>query len=311
VTELRISYANIEHGGKTPAGYSAYSGDGGPFDFTRVTGMFHDADFPDIFVMGEADDYELHGMEGAWEAAAAIREAGGPAYTPLPCSLPREGGPFAPMIFVDATKVTVRRFYYHRLPGFASRNRNLLVFTLPGRDDPIRLVAWHGDIFSGDTRLVDARRFDRFGEPAIPCMILGDWNTVPSGPHFEPTDLNTPGIHNRCQINRRIHFQGGDRQAGPHVYDTRALDALVGWWNPATRKRAGGLGFRHAAELAEDYTPTQGEKYNGRQPLPIDAILLNTPLADAYVTGSYRVHDWRDPADPDSDHKRISATVDL
>jgi hypothetical protein len=53
--------------------------------------MFHDGDFPDIFVMGEADDYELHGMEGAWEAAAAIRDAGGPAYLPLPCSLPREG----------------------------------------------------------------------------------------------------------------------------------------------------------------------------------------------------------------------------
>ncbi|WP_433464043.1 hypothetical protein [Spirillospora sp. CA-128828] len=311
MTELRLSYANIEHGGKTEAGYSAYSGDGGPYDYSRVTGMLHDGDFPDIFVMGEADDYELHGMEGAWEAAAAIRAAGGPGYMPLPCSLPREWGPFAPMIFVDPTKVVVRRFYYHRLPGFAARNRNLLVFTLPGRDDPIRLVPWHGDIYSGDTRLADNRRFDRFADPAIPCALLGDWNTVPSGPHFEPTDLNKPGTYNSRQINRKVQFQGGTRQAGPHNYDTRALDALVGWLNPDTGKREGGVGFHHAAELAEDYTPTQIERPTGRQPLAIDGILLNDPLAAAYVPGSYRVHDFRDPGHPESDHKRVSVTIDI
>ncbi len=106
----------------------------------------------------------------------------------------------------------MRRFYSHRLPDFASRNRNLMLFTLPGRTDPIRIAATHGDIYSGDTRLADNRRFDRLADPAIPCALLGDWNTVPSGP-FEPTDMNKPGLHNPRAINYRVQFQGGPRQA--------------------------------------------------------------------------------------------------
>lgn len=310
MTRLRLSYVNVEHGGRTEAGYSSYSGDGGPYDYTKVTGMLHDGDWPDILVMGEGDRYELNGMEGAHEAAAAMREAGGPAYVPFPCSLPREWGMFAPVIYVDPTKIVVRRFYSHRLPDFASRNRNLLLFTLPGRTDPIRILAWHGDIYSGDTRLADARRFDRLADPQIPCALLGDWNTVPSGP-FEPTDMNKPGLHNPRAINYRVQWEGGPRQAGPHVYDTRALDALCGWWNPDTQQREGGVGFHHVADLEKDYTPTQIERPNGRQCLAIDGILLNDPLADAYVPGSYRVHDFRDPEHPDSDHKRISITVDV
>jgi hypothetical protein len=310
MTELRLSYVNIEHGGRTDAGYSSYSGDGGPYDYTKVTRMFHDGDWPDIAVIGEGDRYELNGMEGAHEAAAALRDAGGPAYVPYPCSLPREWGMFAPVIYVNPHKVVVRRFYSHRLPDFAARNRNLLLFTLPGRTDPIRIAVTHGDIYSGDTRLADNRRFDRLADPAIPCALLGDWNTVPSGP-FEPTDMNKPGLHNPRAINYRVQFQGGARQAGPHIYDTRALDALVGWWNPTTRQREGGVGFHHAAELAQDFTPTQIERPNGRQCLVIDGILLNDPLRDAYVPGSYRVHDFRDPDHPDSDHQRISITVDV
>ncbi|MFA1548857.1 endonuclease/exonuclease/phosphatase family protein [Actinomadura chokoriensis] len=310
MTQLRMSYVNVEHGGRTEAGYSAYSGDGGPYDFGRVTGMLHDGDWPDVLVVGEADRYELNGMEGAHEAAAALREAGGPAYVPYPCSLPREGGMFAPVIYIDPQKVVVRRFYGHRLPDFASRNRNLLVFTLPGRTDSIRLMAWHGDIYSGDDRLADARRFDRLADPAFPCVLLGDWNTVPSG-GFEPEDLNKPGVHNPRQINYRVQWEGGPRQGGPHVYDTRAMDFLCGWYNPRTGKRVGGVGFHHTAEMARDYTPTQIERPNGRQCLAIDAILLNEPLARAMVPGSYRVHDFRDANAPDSDHKRISVTVDI
>ncbi|SNT14446.1 Endonuclease/Exonuclease/phosphatase family protein [Actinomadura meyerae] len=310
MTELRLSYVNVEHGGRTPAGYSSYSGDGGPYDYRKIVGMFHDGDWPDIAVIGEGDRFELNGMEGAYEAAAALREAGGPPYVPKPCSLPREWGMFAPVIFVNPVKVVTRRFYSHRLPDFAARNRNLLLFTLPGRSDPIRIAVTHGDIYSGDTRLADNRRFDRLAE-GMPCALLGDWNTVPSGPMFEPTDMNKPGLHNPRAINYRVQFQGGARQAGPHIYDTRALDFLVGWWNPDTQQREGGVGFHHCAELAQNFTPTQGERPNGRQCLVIDGILLNDPLRDAYVPGSYRVHDWRDPERPDSDHKRISVTVDI
>ncbi|GAA1801568.1 hypothetical protein [Actinomadura chokoriensis] len=86
---------------------------------------------------------------------------------------------------------------------------------------------------------------------------------------------------------------------------------MCGWWDPELNKRVGGLGFHHAAELARDYTPTQIERPNGRQPIALDGIVLNTPLADAYVSGSYRVHDFRDPDNLDSDHRRVSIMVDI
>ncbi|RKS68117.1 hypothetical protein BZB76_6361 [Actinomadura pelletieri DSM 43383] len=116
MTKLRLSYANVEHGGRdTTIGYSAHSGDGGGYDLQKVTAMFHDEDRPDVLAMGEGDRYELNGMEATLEAAAALREAGGPAFIPHPCSLPRDGDMFAPVIHVDPQKGVVRRFCRHQL----------------------------------------------------------------------------------------------------------------------------------------------------------------------------------------------------
>ena len=144
----------------------------------------------------------------------------------------------------------------------------------------------------------------------------------PSGPHFEPTDLNTAGVHGPRQLAWRVLFRHGLAQAGPHRYDSRALDYLIGYWHaPRDWRRAwlrrrlgrrvGGVGFYHAAELAGDFTPTQTAKPNGRQPIALDAILLNQSMAAAYVPGSYRVHPFPDPDNPDSDHHRVSVTVDV
>lgn len=41
-----LSYVNIEHGGRTDAGYS---------DYRKVTGMFHGSDWPDRAVIGLTD----------------------------------------------------------------------------------------------------------------------------------------------------------------------------------------------------------------------------------------------------------------
>lgn len=237
MTRLRLSYANIEHGGRTEAGYSAYSGDGGHYDYTKVTAMVHDGDWPDILIIGEGDRYELNGMEGAHEAAAALRDAGGPAYVPYPCSLPREWGMFAPVIYIDPTKVVVRRFYSHRLPDFAARNRNLMLFTLPGRRDPFRIAVTHGDIYSGDTRLADNHRFDRLADPAIPCALLGDWNTVPSGPHFEPTDMNTPACTTRAPSTTASNGKG---EPGRPARTSTTPEPWTPWSDGGTPPRANG-----------------------------------------------------------------------
>lgn len=306
MTRLVLSYLNYEHGGRADANYT---GDGGGFDLDGLVRVMTDGTaWPDVLAIGEADRWEFNGREGAHEAAAALRAAGGPPYVPYTCSLPRQGGPFAPAFLVDPRTVVVRRFYDHRLPDFASRNRNLLAATLARGGQQFRLIAVHGDIHSGDQRLADARELDRFARPDIPCAVLGDWNGVPSGPAWEPSDLNTPGRYTPQQLAWRTRFQHGPAQAGPHDIDTRALDFLLGWWDPDQARRIGGLGFHDAAELAADPTPTQIPRPSGRQPLTIDRILLNQPWAEAMAKGSYQVH----PAAPDhpSDHLRISVAID-
>ena len=85
--------------------------------------------------MGEGNRYEYDGGRGAWEAAAGDTGGRGAAYVPLTGSLPRERGPFAPVIFADPQSVVIRRWYDHRCPDFAARNRNLLIATLPGRGE--------------------------------------------------------------------------------------------------------------------------------------------------------------------------------
>jgi len=93
------------------------------------------------------------------------------------------------------------------------------------------------------------------------------------------------------------------------VPDTRALDYLIGWRDPAAETRTGGIGFHDVAELAGDDTPTQVPVPDGRQRRAIDRILVNATWEDAIVPGSYQVHQPADPEHPDSDHLRVSITI--
>jgi len=151
--------------------------------------------WPHILIMGEGDRYELSGGEGMWEAAAAMRAAGGRPYVPLACELPAEGL-YAPVIFVDPQAVVIRRFYYHRLPDHAPRNSNLLVASLPGRParEIFRVRTGHGALSGGDSRLADAMRLRRLADPRIPTLMAMDFNSVPSGPMWEDKGLNDPAV---------------------------------------------------------------------------------------------------------------------
>lgn len=106
-------------------------------------------------------------------------------------------------------------------------------------------------------------------------------------------------------------WQHGPQQAGPFVPDTRALDYLIGWWDPERQRRTGGIGFYDAAELAGDYIPTQVPVPQGWQRRAIDRILVNKPWKDAIAPGSFQVHQPADPASPDSDHLRVSVAVEV
>lgn len=326
MTEIDFAYWNFAHGGRVGANSS---GDGGAYDFrplVRVIG--HERRWPDVLILGEADRYDFNGGEGLWDAAAAIRDAKGPAYTPFMCSLPRDWGPFAPAIFVNTEKIQIHRFFDHRLPDFAARRRNVLEARIPGREDIFRVVTGHGDLFGGEQRLADAKTYRMLVHP-VPCIIGQDWNSVPSGPQWEPRDLNdrTKWPHLRMIANR-VHWQHGPAQAGPYRADTRALDYLCGYWLtphprhhwrrllrlPSARtvgQRVGGIGFHWAGELAGDTSPTSQPTPNGRQRLQIDGFVVNDPLRDRIVPGSFCIQDNLNPEHPDSDHLAVRMAIDL
>lgn len=314
MTEIDFAYFNYEHGGLAGGHDHAYSSGRG-YDFAGLVRVAGDQGrWPHVLIMGEGDRYELAGGEGMWEAAAAMRAAGGRAYVPLACELPREGL-YAPVIFADPQAVVIRRFYYHRLPDHAPRNSNLLVASLPGRPAAgiFRVRTGHGGLDGGDARLADAMRLRRLADPRIPALVAMDWNSVPSGPAWQDRELNdavlwgNPG-QGWARANR-VLWQHGPGQGGPYVPDTRALDYLIGWWNPQTGRREDGIGFFDAAELAGDATPTQVPVPDGRQRRCIDKMLVNAAWKDAIVPGSYHVHQPADPQQPGSDHLRVSVAV--
>lgn len=314
MTEIDLAYFNYEHGGLLNGHDHAYSSGSG-YRFGGLVRVAGDGGrWPHILIMGEGDRYELSGGEGMYEAAAAMRAAGGRAYVPLACELPAEGL-YAPVIFVDAQAIQVRRFFSHRLPDHAPRNANLLVASLPGRpmSEIFRIRTGHGAMDGGDARLADAMRLRRLADPRLPTLIAMDWNSVPSGPLWEDSQLNDPDFWGRpgqrWAMAFRARWEHGPAQAGPHAADTRALDYLLGWWDSSKQHRAGGIGFYDVAELAGDATPTQTPAPDGRKRRTIDRLLVNEAWKDAIVAGSYQVHQPADPDKPDSDHLRVSVTV--
>lgn len=313
MTEIDLAYFNYEHGGRVCGEDRLYSSGRG-YDFAGLVRVAGDQGrWPHLLVIGEGDRYELSGGEGMWEAAAAMRAAGGRPYVPLACELPAEGL-YAPVVFVDPQAIVIRRFFYHRLPDHGPRHSNLLVASLPGRagEEVFRVRTGHGALPGGDARLADAQRLRRLADPAVPTAVAMDWNSVPSGPCWEDRELNDPRFWPPEQHWARVHrvlWQHGPAQAGPYVPDTRALDYLIGWWDQARGSRAGGIGFYDVAELAGDCTPTQVPARDGRQRRAIDRWLVNKPWAETVIPGSYCVHQPADPGHPDSDHLRVSFAV--
>lgn len=314
---IDLAYFNYEHGGRRRERLSARASD--PifdYDFSGLVRVMGDGGrWPDLFSLGEADYYEFFGGAGMWGAVEAMRAAGGPPYVPLLCSLPREWGPFAPMFFYNPVTMVVRRWYDHRAPDAAPhRNRNLLLIKPVEGEEVLHVVTTHGDLFSPAHRLADAEAFRFLNTEDAFSAILADWNEMLSGPKHEPSDLGDPKIYNQpAKFHHRLRHRPGRPSvpADPPEFDTAALDYLCGWWDYELGKRVGGIGFIDVAEHAGIYTPTNHPASNGRQCYQLDHILVNEKLAPRVVPGSVRIHEPADPERPDSDHKRVSVTVEL
>lgn len=157
MTALDLAYINYEHGGLIGANHELHVGDGYGYDYTGLVRIMGEDDrWPDLFVMGEGDRYEYWGGRGAWEAIDAMASAGGRSYAWMPCVLPREAGPFAPVIFYDPQTVRVGRYYSPHAPDFAARTRNLLIARPAKGGEQFHLVPIHGDPSVPAYRTMDA-----------------------------------------------------------------------------------------------------------------------------------------------------------
>lgn len=305
-----LAYFNYEHGGLIGATSRGDEYQG--YDYTGLVRVMGEDDrWPHLFVMGEGDFYDFFAGKGKWGAVEAMRNAGGRAYVPLVCSLPREWGPFAPVIFYDAQSLLVDRFFDHRVPGFGARNRNLLRIKPVGGSNVLHVTTLHGDLYEEIYRSADAKELRWLANKRHLSAALADFNEPLSGPKFEPTDLDDTRVYNKpWQLLHRLRHSGG-RVEQPRRLTTGALDYLCGCWDESTGRRVGGIGFVDVAEREEIYTGTTLPRPSGRQPIQLVHILLNSPLAERVVPGSARIHEPLDPENPDSDQKRISVTVEL
>lgn len=262
-------------------------------------------DWPDIAVIGEAEQWNLHGQRGKFMAINALNAASKRCYNIEVGTLPREWGPIGPALLWDQNKASVHAFYSGREEVFYARNRNIGVVS--PREHPERvmnILGWHGDIQSYLLQLIDAQGMRRLSNPSRPNMILADWNCTLDGPNFAlPPDFADAYTHIR-QYMGMIEYDPRNPH-GPHRPNTLALDYLCGVWENG--HRVGGLGFVSAAERAGIYTPTT---IGYPVPRQIDVGLLNASAALMLLPDTVRIHQPIDPANPDSDHCRLSFTID-
>jgi hypothetical protein len=307
-----VAYVNYEHGGMIGTKQTLHIGDGCEYDHRGLVRIMSDGDrWPDVLVMGEADRYEYWGGKGAWAAIAAMRDAGGRAYAWVPCELPRDTGPFAPVIFYDPHTVDVRRYYSPHAPDFAARTRNLLIAGPVRSDEKIHLVPIHGDPLVPEYRTMDAQVYRWLARDTQFSLLMGDFNEPLSGPIHEPSDLDDTEVYDKpWGVASKVELDRG-RLMPPLRRSTGSLDFLCGWWDDQTGHRVHGIGFHDVCERVGIATPTDLPQPNGRQGCAIDHILANHGLAERIVPGSVRVHEPVDPDHPDSDHKRLSVAFNL
>lgn len=165
----------------------------------------------------------------------------------------------------------------------------------------LRVQLAHLDYASGTRRLAEAETLAAQITQTVPLIVAGDMNSTASGPHLPARDFSQIPAEKRRQKGRLVN--------GAWMADTRALDVLIGAWDPATGTRVHGAGLSSLAE--EDWhqrarpdalpEPTT----NTSQPLLIDWILRNSRLE--LLPRTYRVHPPGKAAV--SDHRLITAAV--
>ncbi|ROO63046.1 hypothetical protein EDC02_5057 [Micromonospora sp. Llam0] len=307
MTRIDIALFNFQDGGWTP--------DGGP-DFAPLQQAFADVTAaPALILLCEAKRYSDNAGAAKYAAAEALSDQLGVPYVAELGWMPR--GPMPPAIFYNPNLLALRRWWNQDDPAAFDDQRNVARFALRDsgavRDHRREFLAFvhHFAPLSGDARLEEARRVSRYGstEP-LPVIGGGDLNGTASGSHFPERDwmAATP--------NQRTH-KGMLRPDGTWGPDTRALDHLIGEWDDITGQRTNGCGLHALAEMAwrtdpnQPILPTVNPDIDPGGGLLIDWLLANDAMTPHVLPDTYRVH-LPDPGQrPPSDHRLVTAAIDL
>ncbi|MFB9853870.1 hypothetical protein ACFFMR_26170 [Micromonospora andamanensis] len=263
----------------------------------------------------EAKNYRDRAGEPKYAAAEALSDALGVPYVVELGSMRR--GPLPPAIFYDPTKLLLRRWWQADDPGVFDDQRNVARFAIrdsgPLATDRTEFLAFvdHWQPLSGDTRLEEARRLNRYGDrQPLPVIGGGDLNATASGTHLPQRDWMAAPFSDRSHKG----IPGPDGTWGP---DTRALDYLIGTWDEQIQTRQDGCGLHSLAEMAwcaapsKPILPTVNTGIETGGGLLIDWLLVNDAMRAHVVPGSYRVHIPPDDRPHPSDHRLVTATLDL
>ncbi|MFG1918120.1 hypothetical protein [Micromonospora sp. NPDC048898] len=305
MTRLPVALFNYQDGGLRPdTGY----------DFRPLQQAFADVDeTPALILFCEAKQYRDNGSRGLYMAAEALSDALGVPYVGLLGWMRR--GPLPPATFYNPDLLTLRSWWHPDDPGVYDDKRNVARFAVRGSgqrsDDRAEFLAFvhHFDFRSGAARRYEAELLDRYGKEKLPVLGGGDLNSTASGDHLPQRDWMV--------ADYRTRSHNGTLRDGVWVPDTAAVDHLIGHWDADQRRRVDGCGFHALAELAwqvDSSTPIVSTVNTGVDVgggLLIDWLLANDAMLPHVVGDSYRVHVPIDDIPHPSDHRLVTAAIDL
>ncbi|MFE7462444.1 endonuclease/exonuclease/phosphatase family protein [Nocardiopsis terrae] len=184
-----------------------------------------------------------------------------------------------------------------------SHNTGLLAWADAPERVAVRVQVVHLDYASVDQRSIEAQTIAAQFDPDLANIVMGDFNSAPSGAHGGDRDWDTVPAHKRRHKARLVERSPG--QWG-WVKDTVPLDTLIGPWDEHAQQRRTdlGAGYRTLAEIDWEQRGRPGGGLAGTtvnaQSLPIDHILVDE--STGLVPGSFTVH-----LNPHSDHGVLHA----
>jgi len=307
VTRIDIALYNYESGGAKPSG---------GYDFRPLQRAFAQAEvIPALILFCEAKNYRDRAGEAKYAAAEALSDELGVPYSVELGSMKR--GPMPPAIFYNPDVLILRRWWNQDDPGVYDDQRNVARFAIrdsgPVAETRTEFLAFvhHFEPLSGDVRLEEARRVSRYGDAQpLPAVGGGDLNGTGSGDHLPQRDWMA------APFSRRSH-KGMIRPDGTWGPDTRAIDYLIGRWDEGSQERRDGCGFYAVAEMAwrldpsRPILPTVNENVDAGGGLLIDWILVNEAMHKHVIPDSYQVHISDERYPPPSDHRLVTAAMEL